>query len=156
MYEGVSLENVMPHKRSMLLLSRVVASDTREKTLTAEIDITQNSMFYNSEIKQIPVWVGMEYMAQSIAALSGIYAIENNQKPNIGFVLGARNYQCFVTGFNLGETITVKIKELFLDSELGSFSCEIFLGDKLIAKTELNVFQPKSVEEFIRKLEEDK
>jgi predicted hotdog family 3-hydroxylacyl-ACP dehydratase len=148
MLEGKELESVMPHKRNMVLITRVVEYSIADKYLIAQVDITEKSMFFKNG--QVPVWVGIEYMAQSIAALSGIYQkTQNSDKINIGFIIGARNYKCFVGGFNLGKTLTVKVQELFLDAEIGSFSCEIFDGDKLLAATELNVFQPQSIDGFI-------
>lgn len=149
MYQGSDLETIMPHKRNMVLISRVIAYDSKVGTLTAEVDINAQSMFFNHKTQQVPVWVGIEYMAQSIAALSGIYKKESSKiLSSIGFIIGARNYKCFVNGFKINKTITIKVTQLFLDVELGSFSCEILALDKILATTELNVFQPQSIEKF--------
>ncbi len=149
MYECADLEAIMPHKRDMILISRVVEYDIVDRKLTAEVDITPESMFFDDKMNKVPVWVGIEYMAQSIAALSGTHDVkEKHGEPKMGFIIGARNYECFVDGFKAGETLLVKIEQLFLDSELGSFACEIFHEKKLLAKTELNVFQPQSLEKF--------
>ena len=151
MYKGKQLENIMPHKRRMVLLSRVVDFSTAEKNLTAEVDITKHSMLFNTQTRQVPAWVGIEYMAQAIAALSGIYNSENNKgAQTLGFIIGARNYKCFTSGFKEGSTLTIKVEQLFLDAEIGSFKCEIFSANReKFASTELNVFQPQDVTQFL-------
>jgi predicted hotdog family 3-hydroxylacyl-ACP dehydratase len=147
MYE---LRDLLPHKEPMILISRVTGHNIEARSLTAEVDITPKTMFFDASKKQVPVWVGIEYMAQSIGALSGLYQQQQNSGPaKIGFIIGSKNYQCFTPGFKEGATLTIKVEQLFSDSELSSFDCKIMHLSTILSQTELNVFQPLSVDNFI-------
>lgn len=133
----------------MIVIDRVIGYDLEKKTLTSEVEITPNSIFFDALKKQVPVYVGIEYMAQTIAAFSGIYlAKKENSAAKMGFVIGARNYECFVPAFNLGQLLRVEVEQLFFDSELGSFDCIIFDGERKLAQAQINVFQPASPKDF--------
>ena len=64
---------IVPHSGKMSLLDRVVDYNFEKLEIHAEVDIGPGSMFFDNDIDGIPVWIGFEYMAQSISALSGIY-----------------------------------------------------------------------------------
>lgn len=150
MYSTAQLKNIMPHKNHMMLIDRVITYDLDKKTLVAEVDINSKSMFFNKDLGEVPIWVGMEYMAQSIAALSSIYDYSHN-KPTatMGFIIGARKYKCYMLGFKAGQTISISVEQLFLDNEIGSFDCKIFSStDEVLASTELNVFRPADITKF--------
>lgn len=142
MYKGKELENILPHKGDIILIDRIVSCDLDNRNLVSTVEITQNSMMFDSQSGEVPMWIGIEYMAQSIAALSGMHARNEQGTVKMGFVIGSRNYECFASGFKDKKIYTVKIDELFFDSNLGAFNCKILDGEDLIAKAQLNVFQP--------------
>ena len=154
MYNGKELEKILPHKFPMILIDRVVSFDMESKTLISEIEIRRDSMFFDRELNQVPAWVGIEFMAQTIGALSGIFAREfAKAEVKLGFVIGARNYECFASGFDLGSCLTVKVEQSFFDSELGSFNCVILNSETKMAQAQMNVFQPASVKDFFENYE---
>lgn len=143
------LEKILPHKLPMVLVDRVVAFDLEEKSLSAQVDIIPDIMFFEQDSKTVPVFVGIEYMAQTIGAYSGICLKQAGEiEPKLGFIIGSRNYECFVDNFLQGQILQIKVQELFFDSEFGSFECVITEKGKLLAKAQLNVFQPKNLEKI--------
>ena len=62
----IVLEEVMHHRRPMLLLDRV--AEFSPLVLRAEVTITSDSEFFSAP-HGVPAWIGVEYMAQAIAAL---------------------------------------------------------------------------------------
>lgn len=64
-----SVCELVPHKGKMFLLDRVRNYDLKKHTITTEIDITRNNMFYEEDLGGVPVWVAFEFMAQSVSAL---------------------------------------------------------------------------------------
>jgi predicted hotdog family 3-hydroxylacyl-ACP dehydratase len=136
----------------MILIDRVVSYDLENLGLTAEFDATENAMFYDAALGGVPSWVGLEYMAQATAALSGINNLELGKKnPKMGFILGTRKYQNSIEYYRKGETYIVEVKELFYDNSLGSFQCTIReAGGDVCAAAEINVFSPDNVEEFLK------
>ena len=59
------VEHVLPHAGHMVLLARVVAHD--EKETRCQVDI-RSQRHFRREDGSVPAWVGIEYMAQCIAA----------------------------------------------------------------------------------------
>ena len=64
------IRSLLPHSGTMVLLDRVVAADA--DSLCAEVAIRPDSLFCNAD--GVGAWVGIEYMAQAIAAHAGYLA----------------------------------------------------------------------------------
>ncbi|MEK7499329.1 MAG: hypothetical protein AAB649_01850, partial [Patescibacteria group bacterium] len=101
------VEKLLPQKNKMVLLSRILACHKNEKELISEVLISRDSMFFDEKKQYVPVWVGIEYMAQSIAAFSYLVncGTEAETEPKIGFLLGTRKYDCSVFGFKLNQVL---------------------------------------------------
>ena len=129
----------------MVLLDRVISFEASK--LITEVAIHSGIPF--CEADGVPGWIGIEYMAQSVAAHAGAEARLLGDPPSVGFFLGTRSYKCSVNQFSLGETLIVCVEPLFLDSGLGAFSCCIET-DYRIATATINVYQPdnESLESF--------
>ena len=140
------VEDLVPHAGRMSLLDRICGHG--EGWLGAEVDIEPDSMF--AEARGVPAWIGMEYMAQTIAAYSGLQERFAGNPPKIGFLLGTRKYTCSEAWFPLGQTLTVRVElEVEAANGLKAFSCELQGGD-ITASATINVFQPEDAEEFLR------
>jgi predicted hotdog family 3-hydroxylacyl-ACP dehydratase len=122
----------------MVLLDRVLAFE--ESSLVAEVTIRSDSMFCESD--GVPGWVGLEYMAQAVAAHAGLQARQRGEPPAIGYLLGTRSYVCEAETFPVGKTLTVHVESLFVEMGLGAFACRIE-ADRLLAKATVNVYQPE-------------
>ena len=124
--EGDVLESCVPHRGRMALLSRVVTYDFSEGSLTSEVDIKESDLFFDREQGGVPSWVGFEYMAQSIAALSGIKRrLELQEQPRIGFIMGVRNFTSTTAVFAAGRRVQVEVRQVFRDGDTASFECRI-------------------------------
>ena len=148
------LSEILPHKSPMILVDEVVEYDLEKLSLKARIDIGPDSMFYDSVLGGVPSWIGLEYMAQSIGALSGLHGKEHGEgEPIMGFILGTRKYDNAIDFYKNGESYFVEIEELFFNLELGSFRCVIKDSkDEFCAEAELNVFRPQEPLRFIEEL----
>ncbi|MFS2044934.1 hypothetical protein ACEN9Z_12955 [Stenotrophomonas geniculata] len=62
-----AIEEVVPHRQDMCLLQRITHWD--QDTLEAELVVPEAGLFV--ENGEVPAWVGIEYMAQAIAAWAG-------------------------------------------------------------------------------------
>jgi predicted hotdog family 3-hydroxylacyl-ACP dehydratase len=142
-----SLEKLIPHRGKMLLLSRVLSYDASENSLLAEVDILQNSFFYDDNFKGVPVWIGFEYMAQAIAALSGKNDLANGQMPGFGFILSVSNFVANVPYFKLNSTILVHIKKALVLDKMFLFDCSIKQGNTELAKATISTVKIKDVSE---------
>lgn len=142
------VESILPHAGGMVLIDRVI--DYGDEYLIAGVSINEETMFL--EGGEVPAWVGIEYMAQSIAAYAGLQAKANGEPVKPGFLLGTRCFEANVTGFKKGSELTVSVKELCRDERgLGVFQCLITSG-RVEVKANVNVYQPNNLEAFINEM----
>lgn len=133
----------------MVLISRLVSYDF--KKALCEVDIGSESPFYQESLSGVASYVGIEYMAQSIAAYAGALALDKGEDVKIGFLLGSRKFQTFQTHFESGKTYQIEVEELYKeDSGLSVFECSIQLEEAMLAVAKVNVFLPDSVESFVK------
>ena len=142
-----NITSLIPHSGAMVLLDRVIAVD--EESLCAEVRIRPDSLFCAAS--GVGAWVGLEYMAQTIAAFAGYTAYLRGEAVKPGFLLGARRYECTLPMFSLGSLLRVHVRRV-LQSEngLGSFQCRIEYGQEEVATATLTVFQPVDAADFVK------
>ena len=141
-----SVAELVPHSGRMSLLSEIV--DYGDGWLQAEVVISRESTF--ADALGVPAWIGLEYMAQAIAAYSGLEERLQGGKPKIGFLLGSRKYECNVERFAIGQTVRVRVQPEMLGSNgLNVFNCELE-GDGISAQAVVNVFQPDDADAFLQ------
>ncbi|MDZ7918803.1 beta-ketoacyl-ACP synthase [Rhodoferax sp.] len=141
------VESLVPHSGSMSLLTRVVQADAQG--LQAEVHIHAEDLFCVDGV--VGGWVGLEYMAQAIAAWAGWHARQRGESPRIGFLLGCRKYTSQRSAFLPGELLHVRVQVQFqADNGLGQFDCQIEIADELVATGALTVFEPPNANEFLQ------
>ena len=134
---NIPARELLPHDPPMVLLDRIISCE--EESLVAEVVITAESMFCGES--GVPGWVGIEYMAQSVAAHAGAQARGRGGEPAIGYLLGTRSYKSTVSVFPIGARLTIAIEPLFVEMGLGAFTCRIDMGET-VAEATINVYQP--------------
>lgn len=134
-----AVEELLPHSGRMVLLNRVIEFD--EENMVAEVIVRDDGLFGDG--KTVPAWLGIEYMAQTIAALGGMKRRMAGKPLNPGFLLGTRRYECNVDIFPVKSVLTISVKRLVEDQELGVFDCRIS-AEGISASAKLNVYQPDS------------
>ena len=133
----IPVRELLPHDPPMVLLDRVISCE--ESSLVAEVVVKPESMFCNES--GVPAWVGIEYMAQSVAAHAGAMARQRGGAPVIGYLLGTRSYKSAVSEFPIGASLTIVVEQLFVEMGLGAFACRIDMGET-VAEAQINVYQP--------------
>lgn len=142
----VPICDIIPHDGAMSLLDRGLEAD--EDSLTAEVTIHGNSMFCRDG--SVPGWVGIEYMAQAIAAWSGWQSHLRGEPPRLGFLLGSRRYNNSRSGFAVGETLSIHVRRQYQsDNGLGQFDCCIHISGAEVAKAAITVYEPQNEELFL-------
>jgi predicted hotdog family 3-hydroxylacyl-ACP dehydratase len=132
-----SVEELLPHSGRMVLLNRVIEFD--EENMVAEVIVRDDGLFGHGNT--VPAWMGIEYMAQTIAALGGMKRRLAGKNLNPGFLLGTRRYDCNVDLFTVGSVLSVSVKRLVEDQGLGVFDC-LITAEGISASAKLNVYQP--------------
>ena len=141
------IASLVPHAAPMLLLDRVLRVDA--DTLCAQVTIHPASMFHGA--RGVGAWVGIEYMAQAIAAYAGYHAQQRGAAVKLGFLLGTRRYVCSRPWFTAGTCLEIEVQQLLqADNGLGSFACSIrdSTSQQTLAQATVSVFQPHDAKAF--------
>lgn len=138
--ELLPIENYVPHRGAMLLLDRLLAAD--DESAVAEVTVPRDGLFLHDA--GMPSWVGIEYMAQTVAAWAGWRALQKGRAVQVGFLLGSRRYETAQPFFAPGTRLTVSVRcELLGGNGLGMFDCRIEAdGERALASALISVFEP--------------
>ena len=142
------LEKILPHNYPMILIDDIEEVNLKEEYILTNVTIREDNVFFEKELNGVSYLLGIEFMAQSIAAYT--HFRNHNVTPKIGFLLGTRSYKCSVDKFENGRKYLIKAKEIFCDNELVSFECLIYNDNKEVASALINAFQPENAEEYIK------
>lgn len=145
-----AIRDVVPHSGEMVLLDRLLAVD--DETLCAEVRIESSTLF--CEAHGVGSWVGIEYMAQAIAAHAGYLATIKGEPVKVGFLLGSRRYEASVPLFALGSVLHIHVlRAMQGDNGLGAFECRIedSTSGTVLANATVTVFQPDNVRDFLQR-----
>src|SRR5262245_12506179 len=109
----------------MLLLDRVLSYDGQ--LVVCDLLLGPTSPFAASG--EVPAIVGIEYMAQTIAAGAGLTARAKGQPARMGFLLGCRSLTIAVDSFRVGDRLIIEALRTWGENDLGSFACKVKRGD---------------------------
>ena len=102
-----SIETILPHRGTMLLLDSVSAFN--DETLTAHATVRSDA-WYADATGAMPAWIGVELMAQAIAAHVALLAMRDGGKARPGVLLGSRSYQAQKTSFPRDARLSIEVK----------------------------------------------
>jgi len=132
------VRQLLPHSGPMVLLDR--ATDAGPDWAAAEVRIAEDTLFFERG-RGVPAWIGIEYMAQTVAMFAGLAARRAGRAVPIGLLVGTRRYEATRPYFPLASLLTVRVQEEVVDGPLGVFDCTIADG-ALVARARLNVYVP--------------
>lgn len=134
------IARLIPHRGAMCLLDSV--ADQGPEWVETRVRVCADGPF--GADGTVGAWVGIEYMAQAVAAFSGLRSHAAGDAPGIGLLVGTRAYHAGVGGFPAGAMLCVRAERRYeSDDGLASFACSIRDADgALLAEAALTVFQP--------------
>jgi predicted hotdog family 3-hydroxylacyl-ACP dehydratase len=140
-------QSYLPHEPPMLLLDRIV--ETGDDYLVAETTLLDEGIFAIDG--KTPSYIGIELMAQAMAAFIGHLDIQQGNDIKIAFLLGTRHYHCESKHFPHNQALTIRAdKNLIDESGIGIFDCTIHCGNELLATAQVKGIQPTDLEAFNR------
>lgn len=143
-----AIEVLIPHRGTMLLLDRVIALE--DESTEAEF-APRAEAWYADERGNMPAWIGIELMAQTIAAHVGMLKRREGAAPKHGALLGTRRYTSTRPVFVAGERLRIYAKMIYRDtSGLAAYECSIVVGCDEIARATLKVFEPEDFHSFLQ------
>jgi len=128
---------LLPHAGPMLLVRRVL-SHSPERTVCA-VEVADSELFRAAD-GRVPAYVGLEYMAQCIAAHGGLAARALGAAPSPGLLVGAKQLALHREWLATDESLEVSARLLGRAGALASFRCELRAGEELVADGTLSVY----------------
>lgn len=140
------IEQVLPHSAPMILIDSLQSYD--EESGVCTVTIKPTSLFFDNDKQAVPSYIGVEYMAQAIAAFAGANALDEGGTVEIGYLLGSRKYQPSTAWFEVGSELSISVQRLYEEeSGLRVFQCRITHQDKTLADAKINVFLPQQAKQ---------
>jgi predicted hotdog family 3-hydroxylacyl-ACP dehydratase len=133
------VENYIPHRGAMRLIDRLLELDGDHAV--AEVEVPFDGLFVRDG--QVPSWIGIEYMAQTVSAWAGSRQRGRGGEPQPGLLLGSRRYEVQCDGFPSGARLRVEARCEFIGSNgLGLFDCRIVMDGQDVATGRISVLDP--------------
>jgi len=129
----------------MLLLQRLL--DSGDDYVVCEVRVRKDGLFDSDG--RVPAWLGIEYMAQTVAVFSGLQARRDHELVKMGFLLGSRRFETNVQDFACGDVLRVTARRLVHGSSgMGAFECQV-QGEHAQQTAVLSVYQPSDINNYI-------
>ncbi len=141
------IETIIPHRGTMLLIDAV--STFSEDVLSARATVHADAWYADAD-GAMPAWIGIELMAQTIAAHVALLAMRGGGQARPGVLLGSRSYRALQPSFAGGAQLLIRAIELLRSEEgHGGYEGTIHHGDVCCAEAVIKVFQPRDFQLFI-------
>jgi predicted hotdog family 3-hydroxylacyl-ACP dehydratase len=130
---------LLPQAGPMRLLDRVI--EHRADRTACAVDPTRSRLFAAPD-GGVPAWVGLEYMAQCIAAHGGLVARARGEARRPGVLLGSRRVRFGVQHFARDRELRVSARHHRGERGLVVFDCEVrdLDGGAALVHGRLNVY----------------
>jgi len=113
---------LVPQSGPMCLLDRVLEHGPRHTECA--VDPARSQLLAAAD-GRVPAWVGLEYMAQCVAAHGGLVALARGEPPRPGVLLGSRRVSLAVGWFSPERELHVRALHHRGESGLVAFDCEV-------------------------------
>jgi len=149
MFEPSDMQDIgalLPHAGPMLLLDRVVEAEG--KRICCEATVRSDGLF--DRAGAVPAYLGLEYMAQAIAALSGLHARQRGEPARLGFLLGTRRFETSAATLHCGAIVQVIVREVVRSTTgMAAFDCQV-TGKDVSQSARLSVFEPGDPDHYLQ------
>ena len=133
------ITDFLPHRAPMLLIDRV--DGVTAAGGTGHVRLSADAWYADAE-GRTPAWIGLELMAQAVAACRGRYLAGQGSAPGGGYLVGTRSYRSTVPTFPPGVDLAIQVRLVEADdSGLSSFDCEILQDELPLATATLKVME---------------
>ncbi|CAN0624326.1 conserved protein of unknown function [Burkholderia multivorans] len=141
------IEQIIPHRGTMLLLDAV--STCSDESLTALATVRGDAWYADAD-GAMPAWIGIELMAQAIAAHVGLLSMRAGERVRPGVLLGTRRYEARMPAFARDARLQISVNELLRGDEgHGAYGCTIEHDGAACAEAIVKVYQPRDFQSFI-------
>jgi predicted hotdog family 3-hydroxylacyl-ACP dehydratase len=138
------IAEIVPHTGNMILLERVL-EHAGDATVCA-VAIDAQTLFVQGD-GAVGSWVGIEYMAQCVAAHAGLLARAMGKEPRVGYLVSSRRLRFHAPRFVPGQELRISAAQLWGGQQgMVSFQCKVedVSSGALLVEGRLNCYLPET------------
>jgi predicted hotdog family 3-hydroxylacyl-ACP dehydratase len=134
----VQAEALIPHRRQMKLLERVV--NPAHKELQAETTVTESwPLARDGSVSSL---LCVELVAQAVSALA-TWRRGEGARPRPGLLVGIKDAQLFAGTLLFGTRVNIHVEELYHLGNYAVFMGRVASGSELLCTTTVQVMEPE-------------
>ncbi len=133
---------LLPHAGEMVFLSEVLEHGVTGTICSVEVGAGP----FIDQDGRVGAWIGIEYMAQCIAAHGTLMTLKSEEIPRIGLLLGSRRIRLHSGHFEIGQQLVARASPVWgRRAGLVAFECSLECASTraLLAEGRLNCFLPE-------------
>lgn len=137
----LSLEDLLPHRGRMLLISDMLEVDAEHAVTRSSVDASW-PMLKDDGVHPL---VLVELAAQTAGVCNGWDRIQSRglESNRMGWLVGIKKAEFFIERLELGSGVVTRAENTYVFENLREVSCTMQLGDRLIGRATLQLFQAK-------------
>jgi len=128
---------LLPHRPPLLWVDEVIAPQGDD--VHCRLTLRDEHVFARDGVVE-PV-VSVEWMAQTVGALVGLYDRDKSLAPRPGDLIAIPEAQFFVAEFAVGDVLDLHARRAWGDSTLASFEAQVVRAGVLVARAQLSVYR---------------
>lgn len=132
-----AIEELLPHAPPMLWLDEVCGCE--QDLVRCKLTLRDDHVFVADGA--VDPLIAIEWMAQAVAALVGLWDRQNQVAPRPGFLIAVPEACLDVDQFHVGDTLFITAKRVWGDEQLASFECQVERDDLQVAHAQLSVYR---------------
>ena len=139
-----AIAEILPHRGRIVLLGRVLEHAANSTSCAVAVDAQTLFVQHDGSIGS---WVGIEYMAQCVAAHAGMLARALGQEPRVGYLVSSRRLRFHAPRFVPGQELRVSAAQLWGGQKgMVSFQCRVedAGSGELLVEGRLNCYLPEA------------
>jgi predicted hotdog family 3-hydroxylacyl-ACP dehydratase len=132
-----AIEELLPHAPPMLWLDEVCGVE--DDLVRCKLTVRKDHVFV--EDGAVDPLIAVEWMAQAVAALVGLWDCQKQVRPRPGFLIAIPEARFEVDQFRVGDALIVTAKRVWGDDQLASFECDVERAGVQVARAQLSVYR---------------
>ncbi|MDB4974898.1 MAG: thioester dehydrase [Myxococcaceae bacterium] len=133
------IEQVLPHRAPMLWIDSVVAQQRDD--VHCRLTVRPSHVFVVDG--QVDPVVSIEWMAQTVGALVGLWDRRRSEVPRPGYLIAVPEAEFMVESFQVGDVLDLHAHKTWGDATLASFEAQVDRAGLLAARAQLSVYRRK-------------
>jgi len=141
----INVAELVRHSGEIILIDTIIEVD--DESLHAETTVRNDGLF-NTGPEDVPSFIAVEYMAQSIAAWAGYRGRHEGKPANPGLLLGTRDFTASIPMLPVGSTVQIQVNLVMeMASGLAVFDAQVS-NDELTISSRLSVLTVYSLDDI--------